>query len=121
MSLVTSGLIGAVCALVAVTVLGVLGLLWWRRRRRARQPFRVSLAHSKYSPLYETHPGAAAYVGHRDMDESRRTSTARLTLQTTAIRSDRVAMSAGESTVSLPNNLYLPVSAPHACTVILGN
>ncbi|KAG6833685.1 hypothetical protein H0H87_002881 [Tephrocybe sp. NHM501043] len=123
MSLAVSGVIGALCALAVGLIIVVIVILW---RRRARQRDRRSFAdtlRSSYIAFYKppTEPTISSFAGTGSFASHNGSRTASLRPPLSALRtrsSIELEQSAsvpvppkepGESTLSLPDNLYMPV------------
>lgn len=119
MSPAVSGVIGAACTFVLVLSVGV-GVFAWRRRARHRVRTGFAAERSSHRSFYKTQPVTAtsSYVGLRDVsiDDGSRTPGhgPPLTLKTEhsidLIRPTANSVYRNDSSLSLPDNLYMPVA-----------
>jgi len=120
MSPAMSGVIGAACTFVFVFSVGVIVFALRRRRRHHGRSFAANAERSSHVSFYKTQPVTAtsSYVGLRgvSIDEGSRTPSRGLplTLRTEhTIDLNRPAAEsiyANDSSLSLPDNLYMPVA-----------
>ncbi|RDB21152.1 hypothetical protein Hypma_011738 [Hypsizygus marmoreus] len=105
-SAATAGLIGAISTLGVIICVAVVYFIWSRRFRRKSGP----VQQSSYSPLYETHREASPFMVLRAHSvDGGRTTPHKVPLSSLRTSSPhRLDMTANNSLVSLPNNLYIP-------------